>query len=66
MLFSATFSQNTKKVIDLMHNQKYSVRVEPKNTLPQNIRNYYYPLEKMEREEALINTLESINPFLTL
>lgn len=66
MIFSATLSKKTKKILDMIHNQKYSIRVDAKNKIPENIKNYFIPIIDEEREETLIKLLNSINPFLSI
>ncbi|HOJ63326.1 MAG TPA: DEAD/DEAH box helicase [Spirochaetota bacterium] len=66
MLFSATLSDNTKKIVDIVNSQKYSVRIDPKNRLPENIKNYFLPLFEQPREKALLELLKNINPFLCI
>ena len=66
MIFSATLSKKTKKVLDVIHNQKYSVRINAKNRIPENIKNFFIPVIDEERDNILINLLHSINPFLSI
>lgn len=66
MLFSATLSDNAKKIINILDNQKYSVRVDPKNRVPENIKNYFIPLMDEPREKILLDLLKNINPFLCI
>lgn len=66
MIFSATLSTKTKKVLDVIHNQKYSVRVDAKNKIPINIKNCFIPIIEDQRENILIKLLNSINPFLSI
>lgn len=66
MIFSATLSQKTKRMIDIIHNQKYSIRVDPKNTLPELIENYFFPITDEERINYLLKLVKSINPYLSI
>ena len=53
MIFSATLSAKTKKILDIINNQKISVRVDSKNSLPLNIENYFFPIHNQERKICL-------------
>lgn len=66
MIFSATLTAKTKKILDVAHNQKYSIRVDAKNKIPENIKNYFIPIIEEERDNILIKLLNSINPFLSI
>ncbi|MBN2546395.1 MAG: DEAD/DEAH box helicase [Spirochaetes bacterium] len=66
MIFSATLSSKTKKIIDIVKNQKYSARVDSKNSLPENIENYFFPVEDIHREEMLYKIISAINPYLSI
>lgn len=66
MIFSATLSTKTKKIIDIIHNQKYAVRVDPKNRVPENIKNYFIPILEEEREETLYKLIKILNPYLSI
>ena len=66
MIFSATLSKKTKKILDVINNQKYSVRIDSKNQIPENITNFFIPIIDEERENTLIKLLHSINPFLSI
>ncbi len=66
MIFSATLSNNTKKIIDLINNQKYSVRIEAKNKIPENIENYFFPIEEGHRDTVLLKLIKNINPYLCI
>ncbi len=66
MVFSATLSAKTKKILDVAHNQKYSARIDAKNKIPVNIKNYFIPISEDQRESILIKLLNSINPFLSI
>jgi len=66
MLFSATLSDKTKKILDIVKNQKNSVRVDSKNRLPENIKNFFIPLFDQSRDNVLLNLLKNINPFLSI
>lgn len=66
LIFSATLSAQTKKVIDLAHYQNQASRVD-KNELPSSIENLFYPIENdLEREKTLFKLLKGINPFLSI
>jgi len=66
MIFSATLSKKTKKVLDIMNNQKDAVRIDSKNHIPENIKNYFFPLGEDQRDEVLMKIIKNINPFLCL
>ena len=50
----------------MLHNQKYSARVDVKNRLPNCIENFFSPIINDEREKALIKLLNYINPYLCI
>lgn len=66
MIFSATLTNNTKRILDLIHNQKYGVRIDAKNRIPENIENYFIPIIDEERENTLLKLMGIINPFLSI
>ncbi len=67
MIFSATLSAKTKQVIDLAHNQKTASRIDPKNTLPEAIDNFYIPItDDTYREKTLLKLINTINPYLSI
>ncbi len=67
MVFSATMSQKTKGILDLMHNQKYAYRPDAKNLIPENISNFFIPIkEKEERLSVLIELTKIANPYLAI
>lgn len=66
MIFSATLTNNTKRILDIIHNQKYGVRVDAKNRIPENIENYFIPVIDEERENTLLKLMNIINPFLSI
>ncbi len=66
MLFSATLSDKTKKILDIAKSQRNSVRVDAKNRLPENIKNFFIPLFERSRDEVLLALLKNINPFLCI
>jgi ATP-dependent RNA helicase CshB len=66
MVFSATLSEKTKKVLDVMNNQKDTIRIDAKNVVPENIENYFIPQGDDERDKILINIIKNINPYLCL
>jgi ATP-dependent RNA helicase CshB len=67
MAFSATLSHETKKILDIANKQNITSRVHPKNKLPVNIKNYFFPIDsEANRSEVLLNILENINPYLCI
>lgn len=67
MVFTATLSAKTKEVIDLAHNQKKASRIDPKNTLPEKIKNIFIPInDDQYRDSTLMGILDIINPFLSI
>jgi superfamily II DNA/RNA helicase len=66
MIFSATLSKNTKHLLNIIHTQKYSARVDSQNTLPDNIENYFFPVTDENREKTLFKIIERINPYLAI
>ncbi|HOF00371.1 MAG TPA: DEAD/DEAH box helicase [Spirochaetota bacterium] len=67
MAFSATLSRETKKILDIANKQNITSRVHPKNKLPVNIKNYFFPIDsEANRSEVLLNILENINPYLCI
>ena len=66
MVFSATLSQKTKKILDIIHTQKYSARVNAKNMLPKKIENYFFPIKDSDREKTLLKLINNINPYLCI
>jgi len=66
LVFSATLSEKTKKILDLINNQKKSIRVDAKNSLPDNIENYFFPIEDPKRAELLFKIINTINPYLAI
>ncbi len=66
VVLSATLSKNTKKIIDIVHNQKLSARVVTKNRLPDGIANYFFPVTDEQREAVLLRIIETINPYLCI
>ena len=66
MIFSATLSAKTKRILDIVKNQKISVRVDSKNSLPQNIENYFFPIQNQERISVLLKIIDIISPFLSI
>ncbi len=66
MIFSATLTNNTKRILDIIHNQKYGVRIDAKNRIPDNIENYFIPVIDEERENILVKLMNILNPFLSI
>lgn len=67
MAFSATLSHETKKILDIANKQNITSRVHSKNKLPDNITNYYFPIDnEMIKSEILLKILENINPYLCI
>lgn len=67
LIFSASLSAKTKKILDIVKNQKHSVRVEARNTLPESIKNYFFPIkEDSERDGKLLKLIDHINPYLAI
>ena len=66
MIFSATLSAKTKKILDIVKNQKISVRVDSKNSLPQNIENYFFPIQDQDRVKFLLKIIDIISPYLSI
>lgn len=66
LIFSATLSSKTKKIIDIIHNQRYAVRVDSKNSIPENIKNFFIPIKDEEREITLYKIIKIINPYLAI
>lgn len=65
LIFSATLSAKTRKVIDLASRQNDASRVDPKNSLPETISNQFLPLSNDSlRDESLLQILSCINPYL--
>lgn len=65
LIFSATLSAKTRKVIDLASRQKDASRVDPKNSLPETISNQFLPLSNDSlRDESLLQIMSCINPYL--
>ncbi|MBR3732433.1 MAG: DEAD/DEAH box helicase [Spirochaetales bacterium] len=73
MIFSATLSAETKKMLNLAVNQKFAARVDVQNTLPETITNYLIPMKspnsdekEYKRDDILLTILDNINPYLCI
>jgi ATP-dependent RNA helicase DeaD len=66
IILSATLSKNTKKIIDIVNNQKFTARVETKNRLPEKIINYFFSIKDEDREKILLKIINAINPYLCI
>lgn len=67
MVFSATLSPKTRAIIDIAHNQNISARVDAKNSLPANIKNYFFPIaDDNKRDKVLFEIIGCITPYLAI
>lgn len=67
MVFSATLSDKTKKVLDLAGKQKLAARIDTNNSIPDNIEHFFIPItEDQDRDKELVKYMKSINPYLAI
>ncbi len=67
LVFSATLSPTTKKVLDLASNQKIASRIDAVNTLPADIENFFVHIGNNDvRDETVIKIINVINPYLCI
>lgn len=66
MIFSATISEKTKKILDLTNNQKLLSTALKKKKIPDNIEHFYFPISDDERQNKIVEIANIINPYLCL
>ncbi|MCG8571137.1 MAG: DEAD/DEAH box helicase, partial [Spirochaetes bacterium] len=67
MVYSATLSKKTKRLLDMMNHQNLAVRIDSANKLPENIENLFFPInDDKERDSTLLKIMNHINPYLAI
>ncbi|OHD17245.1 MAG: hypothetical protein A2Z98_02825 [Spirochaetes bacterium GWB1_27_13] len=66
LVFSATLSPKTRNLITQLQSKKHILHFEAKNSIPKNIKNYFFPIGEGERDKFLLDILKNINPYLCL
>lgn len=67
MVFSATFTENTKKVVQVLNQNNIVFRLDQKKSIPEHIKHYFFPIEEdEERLPLLLDIIGNINPFLCI
>jgi len=66
LIFSATISEKTKKILDITNSKKILSNALNKKKIPDNIKHYYFPLTDDERQDRILEIVDLINPYLCI